>query len=144
MQAGIRHKARIAAMQSLCTLIIRNQVLSNDVEKSIQTVEKEYFPQEKEKAFFRSLVTGVIKNRSAIDEHIKKYAPRWKISELASIDRSILELGIFEFFYTSTPVAIIINEAVEIAKEFGDENSFKFVNGVLSKIEKEEDVIRDE
>jgi len=135
--AGIRHKARIAAMQALCTLIIRNQVLSDDVEKSIQTVESEYFPQTKENDFFRSLVVGVIQKRSSIDNLIQKYAPRWKVSDLASVDRSVLEIGIFEILYTSTPVAIVINEAVEVAKEFGEENSSKFVNGVLAKVEKE-------
>jgi len=135
--AGIRHKARIAAMQALCTLIIRNQVLSDDVEKSIQTVENEYFPQNKENDFFRSLVVGVIQKRSSIDDLIQKYAPRWKVSDLASVDRSILEIGIFEILYTSTPAAIVINEAVEVAKEFGEDNSSKFVNGVLAKVEKE-------
>jgi len=135
--AGIRHKARIAAMQALCTLIIRNQVLSDDVEKSIQTVEIEYFPQTKENDFFRSLVVGVIQKRSSIDNLIQKYAPRWKVSDLASVDRSILEIGIFEILYTSTPAAIVINEAVEVAKEFGEDNSSKFVNGVLAKVEKE-------
>ena len=135
--AGIRHKARIAAMQALCTLIIRNQVLSDDVEKSIQTVENEYFPQSKENDFFRSLVVGVIQKRSSIDDLIQKYAPRWKVSDLASVDRSILEIGIFEILYTSTPAAIVINEAVEVAKEFGEDNSSKFVNGVLAKVEKE-------
>ena len=142
--AGIRHKARIAAMQALCTLIIRNQVLSDDVEKSIQTVENEYFPQNKENDFFRSLVVGVIQKRSSIDDLIQKYAPRWKVSDLASVDRSILEIGIFEILYTSTPAAIVINEAVEVAKEFGEDNSSKFVNGVLAKVEKENSEKREE
>ena len=144
MSAGIRHKARVAAMQSLCTLIIRNQVLTDDVEKSIQTVEGEYFPQSKENEFFRSLVFGVIKNRTAIDDVLQKHAPRWKVKDLASIDRSVLEIGIYEMMYTTTPTPIVINEAVEVAKEFGEDNSSKFVNGVLSKVSKEEQILEKE
>lgn len=136
--AGIRHKARIAAMQSLCTLIIRNQILSDDVEKSLKTVEGEYFPQSKENEFFRSLVFGVIKHRTPIDEILQKYAPRWKVKDLASVDRAVLEIGIFELLYTETPSPIVINEAVEVAKEFGDDNTSKFVNGVLSQVTKNE------
>lgn len=135
--AGIRHKARVAAMQALCILIIRNQVLTDAVEKSIQTIEAEYFSQTKENDFFRLLVRGVIKHRTAIDDTLQKYAPRWKVKDLPSIDRSVLEIGIFELLYTDTPSPIVINEAVEVAKEFGDEGTSKFVNGVLSKVEKE-------
>lgn len=138
-KAGIRHKARVAAMQTLSLLIIRNQVLTNDVEKAIATIKSEYFPQNKENDFFRSLVFGVIKHRTHIDSLLQEYAPRWKISDLAAVDRAILEIGLYEMLYTQTPTAIIINEAVEVAKEYGDDGTSKFVNGVLSKANKEKE-----
>ncbi len=138
-KAGIRHKARVAAMQVLSILIIRNQVLRDDVEKGIETVKADYFPQQKEDEFFRSLIFGVLKNRTHIDNLLQEYASKWKISDMASVDRSILEIGIFELLFTETPTPIVINEAVEIAKEFGDEGTPKFVNGVLSKANTEKE-----
>jgi N utilization substance protein B len=132
--AGIRHKARIAAMQVLSILIVRNKVLKDDVEEAISTITSEYFLQERESDFFRSLVLGVVKNWSVIDGQIEKYAPKWPVKDLASVDRSVLEIGIFELLYSDTPTPVVINEWVEIAKEFGDKGTAPFVNGVLSKI----------
>ncbi len=132
--AGIRHKARIAAMQVLSILIIRNKVLKDDVEEVINAIKEEFFPQEREDVFFRSLVSGVVKNWTKIDEILQKYAPKWKVADLASVDRAILEIGIFELLYTEVPTPVVINEAVEIAKEFGDSGTPPFVNGVLSKV----------
>lgn len=131
---SLRHKARSAALQVLCSLSWRNQVLTNDVEKTIEAVKDEFFPQEKENDFFRSLVFGVIKNRKDIDPQLQKKAPKFKIEKMSAVDRNILELGVYELQYTETPFQIVINEYIELAKEFGDEGTPRFTNGVLSAI----------
>ncbi|HID92014.1 TPA: transcription antitermination factor NusB [Candidatus Gracilibacteria bacterium] len=129
---SIRHKARSAAVQVLSSVTWRNTVLTDDVNKTIENIKEEFFPQTRENEFFESLVFGVIKNRTAIDELIQGYAPKFKVVNLSAIDRVIMEMGMYEMIHTTTPGPIIINECVELAKEFGDEGTPKFVNGVLS------------
>ncbi len=84
-------------------------------------------------AFLRFLVAGVVKNREALDAIIARYAPEWPVSQLAIIDRNLLRLAIFELGCSElhTPPKVVINEAVELAKLFGSDNSPRFVNGVL-------------
>jgi len=83
-------------------------------------------------ALARSLVSGVVDNREEIDECIVGLAPAWPIEQLAVTDRVSLEIGIYEVcIEQKTPVVVAINEAVELAKTFGGENSAGFVNGVL-------------
>jgi len=88
--------------------------------------------------FDESRFLGMVKNLQDIQELIKKYAPDWPLDRIATHDRAVLYLGIFELLYTDVPPAVVINEAVELAKEFGGERSSKFINGVLSTINKKE------
>ena len=132
IQMSLRHKARSAAIQVLCSLLWRNTVLTDDVQKSMKEVKEEFFPQERENDFFESLIFGCIKNRSTAAPIIQKYAPKFTLDQLAAVDRTVLEMGLYELMHTQTPTAIVINEAVELAKEFGDDGTPKFVNGVLS------------
>lgn len=83
--------------------------------------------------FLRFLVAGVISNREAIDRVIAHYAPEWPVDQLAVIDRNVLRLALFELgsHAVQTPPKVVINEAVELAKLFGSDNSPRFVNGVL-------------
>ncbi len=129
---SIRHKARSAAVQVLSSVTWRNTVLTDDVNTTIRNIKAEFFPQTRENDFFESLVFGVIKNRTVIDTFIQEYAPKFKVVNLSAIDRVIIEMGMYELMYTNTPPAVIINECVELAKEFGDDGTPKFVNGVLS------------
>ncbi len=129
---SLRHQARSAAVQTLCSLQWRNQVLTDDVKKTMSEIQKEFFPSERESDFFEELVFGVIKKRSEIDPLLQEYAPKFKIANLSAVDRVIMQLGMYEMMNTETPPPIIINECVELAKEFGDEGTPKFVNGVLS------------
>ncbi len=85
--------------------------------------------------FAHDLVKGVVDHKQEIDRHIKKFAPAWPVSQIPVIDRNILRLAIFEIFIDNRiPVKIGINEAVELAKSFGSENSPKFINGVLGSV----------
>jgi N utilization substance protein B len=84
-------------------------------------------------AFLRQLVAGVITNRPALDNIIARYAPDWPVDQLAIIDRNVLRLALYEIGcrQLQTPPKVVINEAVELAKRFGSDNSPRFVNGVL-------------
>ena len=83
--------------------------------------------------FLRLLVAGVVKNRAELDLIIARYAPEWPVDQLAIIDRNVLRLALFEIGCSElhTPSKVVINEAVELAKRFGGDNSPRFVNGVL-------------
>ncbi|NTW14154.1 MAG: transcription antitermination factor NusB [Candidatus Moranbacteria bacterium] len=86
------------------------------------------------------LVEGIAKEQKTIDELITKCAPEWPIEQIASVDRAILRLGIFELLYgdyDEVPPKVAINEAIELAKSFGSDSSPKFVNGVLGTIYRE-------
>ena len=89
--------------------------------------------------FSTTLVDGTLKNLGKIDEYIASYAENWQLSRMAVIDRNIMRMGTFELLYLEDmPPKVAINEAVELAKKYGDTESGKFVNGILDKINKKE------
>lgn len=91
------------------------------------------------KEFTARLVYGVSLEISSIDAKISSYATNWQLKRMAIIDRNILRMSCFEFFYCpDIPPKVSINEAVELAKKYGDLESSKFVNGILDKIHKTE------
>ena len=91
------------------------------------------------KIFSQSLVSGVISNMTKIDEMLDKYADNWDLARMATIDRNILRIATYELLFTDEiPPKVAINEAIEIAKKYGDKDSGKFVNGILDKISKKE------
>ena len=126
-----RRKARAIALQALyevdCTRHKAEEAvthLSTDVDLSEESV-----------AFARGLVDGVIQNKEEIDRNIQGFAPAWPVEQIPIVDRNILRLAIFEILLDNkVPVKVAINEAVELAKMFGSENSSKFVNGVLGSV----------
>ena len=100
---------------------------------SIETPEKEV------RDFANSIVKGTCKDLSKINEIISKYADNWDIKRMAVIDKNILRMGIYEILYREDiPPKVSINEAIELAKKYGDMDSGKFVNGILDKVRKEE------
>jgi len=85
-----------------------------------------------DKEFVERLVTGVLQEVAVLDDFIQPLAPEWPLDQIARIDRIILRMGVWEMKHTQeVPVKVVINEAVELAKAFGADNSSKFVNGVL-------------
>lgn len=83
----------------------------------------------------RVLVAGVLRERERLDALIQRHAPEWPIDQLAVVDRNVLRIAIFEFEIAQiTPMRVAINEAVELAKEFGADSAPRFVNGVLGAI----------
>lgn len=86
-------------------------------------------------AFAKQRIEGVLNYKSSLDEIIQSLAPTWPVYQIPTIDRNILRMAIFELQQGSTiPIKVVINEAVEIAKAFGGENSAKFINGVLGSL----------
>ncbi|MFH1846236.1 MAG: transcription antitermination factor NusB, partial [Candidatus Omnitrophota bacterium] len=116
---------------------------ANDITKEeIEETERKFWEHNISKSksirdFSRHLIDGVISKREKIDEILAKCATNWKIERMATIDRNILRIAAYELLYDKeTPPKVAINEAIEIAKKYGDENSGRFVNGILDEIRK--------
>lgn len=97
----------------------------DDIIKEVNTIENE---------FVKDTVYGVITYKNDIDELANKYLNNWTISRLGNTDQSILRMGIYELIYTDTPDIVAINEAIELAKSYSDDDVRKMINGVLDKI----------
>ena len=121
--ASNRHLGRIVALQSLYEYEFRNK--AGDTTADIDGIVDVNFVQD--------LARGVFDEKEALDEELQPLAPEWPISTISSIDRNVLRIGLFELTRRkdSVPPKVAINEAVELAKAFGSDNSSKFINGVL-------------
>ena len=130
---GSRRQSREFALQALYLC----DICKFDLERSLQTVFKDS-PSESTKVFCEHLVRGTITKMSEIDQILKRYAENWDIQRMAIIDRNVLRLAAFEILTDfDTPVSVIIDEAIEIAKNFSTQDSGKFVNGILDKVKLE-------
>ena len=133
--ASNRHLGRIVALQSLYEYEFR--VSCEDKSASIDEILKrnlERYEQEiEDTAFVKELIRGVLDNQDDLDNQIRPLAPEWPLEQIARIDRNVLRLGLYELLYRGeqVPPKVAINEAVELAKAFGSDNSSKFINGVL-------------
>jgi len=104
-------------------------------EEMLKYCSVEFSDKLKDMSFAESLLQGVLDKKNEILEIITTEAPEWPVDRIAPIDRAILEIGIYELIYSKdVPSVVAINEAVEVAKGYGDTNSPKFVNGVLSTV----------
>lgn len=87
------------------------------------------------RAFAERLVAGVREHQNELDALIGKYATNWKVSRMQIVDRNILRLGAYELLWLDeVPAKVTVNEAIELAKDFGDDEAAKFVNGILDKV----------
>ncbi|MEK7096469.1 MAG: transcription antitermination factor NusB [Patescibacteria group bacterium] len=126
-----RHLSRLVAMQTLYEWDFRKgSDLSEIKERNI-----EEYKNELDANFVKDIVDYVSKNTEAVDKEISVSAPEWPIEQIALIDKTILRIAIYEMvFKKETPPKVIINEAIELAKQFGGNSSSKFVNGVLGTL----------
>lgn len=133
--ASNRHLGRIISLQSLYEYEFRSK--AGDTTADIDTIiAKNIEPYEKalgDTEFVYALTKGVAENIKHLDEALQPIAPEWPISSIAAIDRNTLRIGYYEleFCGDNVPPKVAINEAVELAKAFGSDNSSKFINGVL-------------
>jgi len=133
--ASNRHLGRIVALQTLYEFEFRTECGDTDVDVAEVLARNlaRYETAIDDTDFVEKLVRGVLKEQAGIDEKIQPIAPDWPIDQIARIDRNILRIGVYELLNEAkvVPPKVAINEAVELAKAFGSDNSSKFVNGVL-------------
>jgi transcription antitermination protein NusB len=127
---SLRTKAREFAMQMLFQWDMSQQ----DPAKLETKFWKSAKAADKTRAFANNLFEGAAKDVAALDEIIRKHCENWRFERLAAIDRAILRLAIYEMTAADTPVKVVLNEAVELAKKFSSEESGAFVNGVLDSV----------
>lgn len=125
-----RSEARRFVLQMLY-LVDQNPDADRD---RIHVQLRKEFTDEALREFAWSLFIGVLKHRDQMDTVITRTASNWRLERMAATDRNVLRLGMFEMTRMGTPPAIVIDEAIEIAREFGTENSPSFVNGILDKL----------
>lgn len=129
-----RHKQRIWAMQILYGLDVQRSFKKENAKKELGLKKDEEKLKDKEKQYyFEQLVLGVIDNLESIDTTIEKNAIGWHLYRMPVVDRNILRIALYEVI-EDLPIGIVIDEAVELAKEFGSEKSSSFINGVLSNV----------
>jgi transcription antitermination protein NusB len=131
--ANVRHRARITAMQVLYELDITDHQLEPTLQRRI---EDESLPKDAMQ-FAERIVRGAWERREYLDGVIEQAAPNWPIYQMPAIEKAILRLAIWELLLNdqdAAPPKAVINEAVELAKHFGGENSGRFVNGVLGTV----------
>lgn len=133
--ASNRHLGRIVALQSLYEYEFRTQSEDKtvDIDEILGRNLERYESAIDDKDFVSRITRGVLEQQPNLDGQIQPIAPDWPIEQIARIDRTILRMGLYELLFMSdiVPPKVVINEAVELAKAFGSDNSSKFVNGVL-------------
>ncbi len=134
-----RHLSRSIVLQSLFEWdlnAIERKVVIEVLDRNIE----EFAPNKTDYPFMEKLLNGVLSKQPEIDLVISKAAPEWPIERISPVDRNILRLGLFELLFadrSEVPAKVAINESIELAKQFGGDNSSRFVNGVLGAVYKE-------
>ena len=128
---GTRRQARELAMQALFYM---------DIRKDASEEMLEYFcgcfcPSKKSRPFFRKLVNGVLGTKDQIDALVERYSQNWNISRMSCVDRNVMRIAVYEMLYCDDiPPKVSINEAVDIGKKFGTQESGAFINGIMDSI----------
>ncbi|MEK5335044.1 transcription antitermination factor NusB [Bacillus sp. FSL M8-0166] len=122
-----RRTAREKALQTLFQIDVSNIDPKEAITHALDEQESD--------PFFEELVFGVLEEKDKLDDMISRHLVNWKLDRIANVDRAILRLSVYEMVYQEDiPVSVSMNEAIELAKLFGDDKAPKFVNGVLSNI----------
>jgi len=128
---GTRRQARELAMQALFYLDMRNNA-------SIEMLERfcgNFSPSKKSRPFFLKLVNGVLESRDELDALIERFSKNWDIKRMSGVDRNVMRIAVFELLYCDDiPPKVSINEAVDVGKKFGTEESGSFINGIMDSI----------
>ena len=125
-------RTRRVARRALLQVLYEVDSSSHSLDDSLDWVMEGLSLDEESIAFVEGVALGVVQHRQFLDKEIRRYAPMWPVAQLHSVDRNILRIAIFEMLMLEeTPPKVAINEAVELAKQFGGENLPPFVNGVL-------------
>jgi len=134
-----RHLSRSIVLQSLFEWDL-NALEKKEVNDVLERNVQEFAPNKTDMPFMTKLLDGVLAKQPELDLVIEKAAPEWPIERISPVDRNILRLGLYELLFaerSEVPAKVAINEAIELAKQFGGENSSRFINGVLGAVYKE-------
>ena len=128
-----RRASREAAMKLLYQL----EIQKSDRSEQIETALHDENLTDSDRKYIRGIIDGVSERVALLDRVIEKYAMGWKINRLSKVDLSILRIGIYEILYREDiPFSVSVNEAVELAKKYSNEDAGAFVNGLLAKVTK--------
>lgn len=144
--ASNRHLGRIIALQTLYEQDFRRECedVSFDLKQVLKRNIDRYAAMVDDRDFIVELVNGVDTKRAELDAILQPVAPDWPIDQIARMDRIVLRIGAYELLFGSNvPPKVVINEAVELAKSFGGDNSSKFINGVLGTVLRNRDGVTD-
>lgn len=126
-----RHLSRVIIMQTLYEWDFRPEASLTDIKQ--RNIDN--YHEDADSAFIDTTIDGVVKNIAKTNQLIIEAAPEWPLEQISSIDKTILRIAIFEILFSDdVPPKVAINEAVELGKTFGGENSSKFINGVLGTV----------
>ncbi|MCK5214073.1 MAG: transcription antitermination factor NusB [Candidatus Omnitrophica bacterium] len=133
-------RKRTLAREAALKILYQKDITGVDTNVAVKKFwENEETAVQEVQEFTGRLMYGIDKNLESIDKKISEYATNWQLKRMAIIDRNILRLGVYELaFAPDIPPKVSINEAIELAKKYGDVESSKFVNGILDKIHKTE------
>jgi transcription antitermination protein NusB len=129
---GNRRKSREYALQ----LLYARDVTGWQMEEISPIFWKDRLASEQTKDYAINIVNGVLGHATEINTLIEQNSSNWKITRMSYVDRNILRIAVYEFMYEDSPPVVVINEAIELAKRYGDGESGQFVNGVLDAIRK--------
>jgi len=128
---GTRRQARELAMQALFYMDIRKDASEETLEYFCDC----FCPSKKSRPFFRKLVNGVLGKKGQIDALVERFSQNWNISRMSCVDRNVMRIAIYEMLYCDDiPPKVSINEAVDIGKKFGTQESGAFINGIMDSI----------
>ena len=128
---GTRRQARELAMQALFYMDMQNNVSQQMLEYFCDN----FPPPKKANPFFLKLVNGVLETRSEIDALIERFSKNWKIYRMSCVDRNVMRIAVYELLHCKDiPPKVSINEAVDVGKKFGTEESGAFINGIMDSI----------
>jgi N utilization substance protein B len=136
-----RFASRQVALQALYALDLARAGGRGDAPRSAPVLEdvfaavaENFGLPEGARAFAKELVCGVVERQAELDLLIGRHARNWRLDRMAAVDRNVLRLAAWELLYTDTPASVVIDQAIELARRFGDEPSPAFVNGVLDAV----------
>jgi transcription antitermination protein NusB len=128
---GLRHLGRELALKALYQIDMRGEVSNEDLALFFDSVEA----GERARVFALKLVDGVLRDRATIDRLLAEALEHWSIGRLSRVDHNVLRIGVYELLrMADIPARVTIDEAIELAKTYGDQESGRFVNGVLDQI----------
>ena len=140
-----RSQARQLAFELLYSLEIQKVSEEEQIEQIELFFKEQQIEQEKVKSYILSSIKGIEDNKTEILNYISQnLKEKWDISRISKINLTLLKLAIYEMIYTKIPYKVVVNEAVELAKKFGDDSSPYFINGILANIIKQSGITNEE